>query len=83
MEHVSWILDNVYLADLVLSEHTRKQYSALVHPKVRWTKYFYPTIRFRSEYDTIGTSVKAAAVYLGTALVKVSNQSRILIYCEI
>lgn len=26
---------------------------------------------FRSEYDTVGTSVKAAVVYLGTALVKV------------
>lgn len=25
----------------------------------------------RSEYDTLGTSVKAALVYLGTALVKV------------
>ena len=25
----------------------------------------------RSEYDTLGTSVKAALVYLGTALIKV------------
>lgn len=33
----------------------------------------------RSEYDTLGTSIKAALVYLGTALVKVSNAgSRIL-----
>jgi len=51
--------------------------------KIPWTKYFYSIIHFRSEYDTIGTSVKAAAVYLGTALVKVSNQSRILMYFEI
>jgi hypothetical protein len=33
----------------------------------------YSNICFRSEYDTIGTSVKAAVVYLGAALVKVSN----------
>lgn len=29
----------------------------------------------RSEYDTLGTSVKAAVVYLGTALVKVGEFS--------
>ena len=27
----------------------------------------------RSEYDTLGTSIKSALVYLGTALVKVST----------
>lgn len=33
----------------------------------------------RSEYDTLGTSIKAAAVYLGTALVKVSYFATCLI----
>ena len=33
----------------------------------------YPNISFRSEYDTIGTSIKADVAYLGAALVKVSN----------
>ena len=28
----------------------------------------------RSEYDTLGTSIKAALVYLGTALVKVRHR---------
>ena len=35
--------------------------------------YTDANICFRSEYDTIGTSIKAAVVYLGAALVKVSN----------
>lgn len=33
----------------------------------------------RSEYDTLGTSIKAALVYLGTALVKVCQHPLVLL----
>lgn len=35
----------------------------------------HSVLAYRSEYDTVGTSVKAAIVYLGTALVKVCEHN--------
>ena len=35
----------------------------------------------RSEYDTLGTSVKAAVVYLATALVKVGKCTEFYVIC--
>lgn len=35
----------------------------------------HSVLAYRSEYDTVGTSVNAAIVYLGTALVKVCEHS--------